>query len=236
MKNIAYYIDNFKMVVTLQKDGGDSCAHGCAIFYGIVAKTGLFNGEKYLTRLERSPGRYCRHPDPTMWYSNPDTLSRDQLTPLLCLLGLLKSKRRNDLFIEHLKHGLFFAWNVRMNAALPNTSDYAWKIPDLTGPEIWACWIRAYRFWPLYPLLMFFDIQTLIGGIQYRWFSPSTIQMNQVIVTDFSTRVMPTLTSLLARFVYGKVVSTKALDANWGESTPFNPPVNQYLDPVIQTW
>jgi hypothetical protein len=109
-------------------------------------------------------------------------------------------------------------------------------MPDITGPEIWASWIRAFRFWPLYPLLVVFDIQTLIGAIQDRYFPSTTIQMNQVLMTDYSTRIMPTPISLLARKVYGKDEPISALNKEYGDANPLNPPVNQYLVPIIEKW
>ena len=259
MKNVQDYIDNFGMVVTNEKDGGDSCAHGMAIMYGcaVTKTTPPLNPDTYISKLESSDkGRYRRHPDQTKWYSNTNTLSRDQLTPLLCYMGLVKHPGRVALFLRHLLKCLLLTWNTRENGAtsangylswpanlkfffginIPANPTYSMKLPDLTGPEIWACWIRAFRLWPLYPLLMIFDIQTLIGCIQNRYFPSTNIQMNNVITTDFSTRIMPTPTSLLARKIYGKSVPINALNANWGDPTPMNPPVNQYLNPVIETW
>jgi hypothetical protein len=236
MKNINDYIDNFNMITTLQKDGGDSCAHGCAILYGnyIVStppNIPQINLNAYTHNLDRPHG-YVRHPDPTKWYSNPKTFSRDQLTPLLCLLGLVHSIRLFDLFVEHLKRGLCFAWNTQQDNNIPG-----WKLPDVTGPDIWGAWIRAFRIYPLWPLLLVFDIPTLVGSMIYRTgLSSSTIQMNQVLMTDFSTRVMPTPTSWLAKKIYGKTTPINALNQNWGDATPFNPPVNQYLVPVIEEW
>lgn len=239
MKILTDYTDKWNMIVTSEKDGGDSCAYGCALMYVdiIKAQAHIIPKDNYLNQLEVAPGRYCRHPDPAKWYSNPDTLSRDQMTPLLVLLGLTKDvPRLKRLFWSHLKRGLLFAWNTRMNGAAPGTPKYAWKFPDITGPEIWATWIRSFRLYPLYPLLVAFDVQTLIGAIQDRYFPSTTIQMNQTLLTDFSTRIMPTPTSLLARFIYGKKTPIAALDHEYGDATPFNPPVNQYLVPIVNEW
>lgn len=226
------------MVVTLEKDGGDTCAHGNAIEYGAFL-TGQTDGILVANndKLQVSPGRFCRHPDTIKWYSNPDTLSRDQLTPLLLNLGLTSGHPRlKSLFFAHMRRGFLFAWNTRMNGAYPGQPTYAWKLPDLTGPEIWACWIRAMDAWYLYPLLCLFDVQTLISSVQRRYFATDNIQMNQVLITDFSTRRLPTPVSLLAREIYGKKVGRGALTTMWGDPMPNNPPVNQYLIPLLEGW
>lgn len=111
MKNLADYIDKNGMVCTLPnppQDGGDSCSHGCAILYSAI-RCGDVNTEAmlgtYTSKLEVNNGEYCRNPDPSMWYSRVNTFSRDQLTPLLALLGLRQQyPALRRLFWAHLKH------------------------------------------------------------------------------------------------------------------------------------
>lgn len=242
MKNINDYIDNFGMVVTkFDRDGGDSCAHGCAILYAAVRTMKLIPllnlMRKYPSALEVELGLYCRHPNPDKWYSRNDTFSRDQLTPLiayLSIIGVMAPIRR--LFKQHLKRGLLFAWNTREIDSYPGQDNYKWKIPDITGPEIWAMWIRAFNCYTLYPLLFLFDIQTLISSILYRFkLTDSTLQMNHVLMVDFSNEVMPTLISKLAKWIYGKETPKAALTKSWGPE--WQPPVDDFLIRLIdQQW
>lgn len=238
MKDIKSYIDSFGMITTLPGDGGDSCAHGCSIIYALMClgATDVFKQYPqlvpltYVSKLEKSNGRFVRHPDPAMWYSNPATFSRDQLIPLICLLGYVgHTHRLTRLFVAHLKLLLMFAWNTLPNGPTPYTQ---WKLPDLCGPDILGLYIRAFDWKLLYPLLFICDIPTLIGAIIYRLdLNSSTLQMNQVIVTDFSTQVMSTPVSWLAKKIYGKATPIAALNASWGPG--WQPPVDTYLIPMI---
>lgn len=237
MKNLSDYMDSFNMVVTLvDRDGGDSCAHGCAILYASVREDDI-NAEamlgQYTPKLEHTSGRYVRHPDPTKWYSHTDTFSRDQLTPLLALLGLRQQYAAlRRLFWQHMKHGLLFAWNTRDNDTFPGDADYAWKLPDVTFIDIMGMYIRGFDLWPLYPILMLCDIPTLIGSLIYRLkLSDSTIQMNQVIMVDYANTVMWTPVAWMAKKVYGKETPKAALAASWGPA--WQPPVDDFLTRLI---
>lgn len=241
MKNLSDYIDKNGMVCTLPnppQDGGDSCAHGCAILYAAIRNDDVPTEAMlgvYSSKLEVTSGRYCRNPDTTMWYSRVNTFSRDQLTPLLALLGIRQQyAATRRLFWQHMKHLLLFAWNTRQNASYPGTSAYAWKIPDITGPDILGMYIRAFDVWALYPILFLSDVFTLAGSIIYRLkLSSSTIQMNQIIMVDFSNLVMPTPISWLAQKIYGKATPIAALNASWGQYD-WQPPVEQYLGKMIE--
>lgn len=262
MKDIKDYIDQYGMIVTKGMDGGDSCAHGFSMIYASLIlngrdelKTALGSDSSgplstYSSKLELAPGRYVRHPDKDKWYSDLDRLSRDQFLPILAALGLVQHKEKlNRLFKAHLKRGLLFAWNTRKNFVykdkaeheLKSTPDvphnYKWKLPDLTGPEVWAAWIRAYRCKLLYPLLLILDLENLVGSVKRRMqgMQGDDIQMNHVVMTDFATRVMPTPVSLLSRFIYGKKCARWALNNKWGRLED-EPPVNQYLVPLVESW
>lgn len=237
MKNLNDYLDDFDMIVTLvDRDGGDSCAHGCAILYAAVrledisteALLGL-----YTPKLEVDSGLYCRHPDKTKWYSHNDTFSRDQLTPLIALLGIRQQYAAlRRLFRAHMKHLLLFAWNTRNNDTYQGEADYAWKLPDITFIDILGMYIRGFDVWALYPLLLLCDVPTLIGSLIYRLkLSSSTIQMNQVIMVDYANTVMRTPVAWLAKKVYGKETPKAALVASWGPA--FQPPVDEYLTRLI---
>jgi hypothetical protein len=242
VKKLSDYIDSYGMIVTTDTyDGGDSCAHGCAILYAAaVTGTPSLNPWQYVSNLEKSPGLYVRHPDPAKWYSRTNTFSRDQMTPLLALLGLLKDKKRLwQIFVRHLYHVLLFSWNTRRNDSYPDEHtgvSYAWKIPDLTIMDTWGVYIRGFRLWPLYPLLLICDLPTLVGSLIYRMkWSDSTIQMNHIVMVDFANRIMATPVSWIAKKIYGKEIPKAALIASWG--VWWQPPVDEYLTRLIEeTW
>lgn len=244
MKNIVHYIDQWRMVVNLfDRDGGDSCAHGCCILYAAsVTKddTHVLTAYDYVHRLEspdnRLAGRFKRHPDPTKWYSKLDTFSRDQFIGLLALITMKKMRRvRNALFLQHLKRGLLFFWNTHKNGSYPGEPAYKWKLPDIANPAIWGMWIRAFRCWPLYPVLIGLDFYNLLSSILYRTkIVKSTLQMNHIILVDSSVRFMPTPVSYLSRLIYGKTTPIEALEASWGPD--WQAPVDVYLTNLVKTW
>lgn len=185
---------------------------------------------------------YWRNPSLQRWslsfYNQYLYESRIPSTPLLAWLGTVghepAQRSAKYLFLAHLKRALLFTWNTRDNG-IPREEPAPWKLPDLTGPEIWAMWIRVFRVYLLYPLLLVFDVYTLLSSIIYRYLQSSTLQMDHIIVTDFSTRVMPTPTSLLARWIYGKKVALNALKVTFTDDED-NPPVDQYLGPLVKDW
>ena len=128
-----------------------------------------------LDQLECCPGNYRRHTDPNMWYSDCDRMSRDQWTPNAIAVGMLNiDDHRKRMFLGHLKRGLLFTTNVRHNWVYPPehpkydpNSDltYKWKLPDITILACWGYYIRSYKAWYLYPLLLLLDIDLLINSL-----------------------------------------------------------------------
>jgi len=124
-----------------------------------------------LFECQNSKGNYRRHPEETKfgiaYYCNgtyDGVMSRDQSIPLVVsLIFMGMHKRLRMYFLRHLMRGLLFTTNTRMNAMSLKTK----KLPDFTGPEFWALYIRSNPVTGilLYPLLCLFDIETLIGSI-----------------------------------------------------------------------
>lgn len=242
MKQLNDYIDKNGMICTSPTnglDGGDSCAYGFAIFYSAIIAHQIPNigsGVVYAKKLEQQPGRYCRNPDLTKWYSQTSTFSRDQLIPLICYLGIAGyTDFLIRLFIAHLKRGLLFAWNTTQDNQWVDKPGYTWKFPDLTGPDIWALWIRAFNAWYLYPLLIILDLYTLIGMLFYRLsLIQTTLQMNCILEIDFSNQKLMTPISWLTKKIYGKSMPIAALEETFGPE--MNPPVNQFMVPMVEKW
>lgn len=144
-----------------------------------------------------SNGFPIRHPDDTKWVGQPNRFSRDQLIAALCgLIGQDNSVWSYAFYQAH-KHRYFLtAWNTKGNGQmdLPN------KFPDVCGPEVWALWIRLKRPWWARLVLCTFDLQTLVGAIQWRWFTPKTnrVTRNHMLVCLATIEHQPTSVSRLA--------------------------------------
>jgi len=113
-------------------------------------------------------GAYVRHPQNnySSYYKHPwdGRISRDQLKGIL--LALIKQKNTKEIlkvFIHHAAWLWMFAYNARGNGSLTK-----WKLPDLTGPDVWAMYIRgvfgkaAILF---YPILCILDLHNLINAL-----------------------------------------------------------------------
>lgn len=140
-----------------------------------------------------------RHPDSTKWYGQKDRFSRDQLLAVLC--GDLNQDDYNVPFIyeSHKRKYFLTAWNTKGNGQM----DMLDKFPDICGPEVWALWIRIMSPWWSRVLLPLLDIQTLIGAIQWRWFTPATnrVTRNHMLVCLATRSNSPTVTSRLACWI-----------------------------------
>lgn len=125
-------------------------------------------------------GLYRRHPEPLMWYSDEHRGSRDNTKPMISSEAFSQTKssfKRLGLFIlRHLvtRLWLFDAKTKKNGADISRhdagTADYSFKFPTLTGPTIWAAYIRAMIqknkiAYILYPLLLVLDIEILINAI-----------------------------------------------------------------------
>lgn len=202
------YFDPYGLIVQLTgRDGGDSCQR-MGMFYYALARLGEPYANAYshsLDLLEHpdKPGIYRRHPDPSMWYSDWDRFSRDQATPLVICMGELNFKSRLwDFFKGHVKRWGFMT-NTRKNGVWKDEKehqvkaapwkdwDYKWKVPDLCGPEFFGLYIRAFKWWWLYPLLLICDLETFAGSISRR-FSKDKDVLNHVMISHYATTHYPT--------------------------------------------
>lgn len=212
------YYDAIGLPGTKGGDFGDSCA----IWSTVMA----LNPNVAMGKLA---GAYLgketpvRHPDKSKWYGLDWRFSRDQLVAYLC--GLIGIKRAGftglelatlRLFKMHRRQWFLLAWNVYRNHVYPtleehlakSTPDVAWdpkpKFPDVTGPEVWALWLRLYLegrpFFLLRPLIWLalnvLDLETLIGSVHWR-FRKDRVTRNHLLTTIVSRAVAPTVTSWL---------------------------------------
>ena len=175
-----------------QGDGGDSCyrnytAHLRSYILGLISLSDtatqsdysiVADPDKTQELLEVEPGIYVRNPfsnymipsQPTQWYNDPATTSRDQLTPVICFHALRsfhgdKSSASSlwRLFKACFKRGMF-AQNTKNNFGVPGT-----KIPDWITPDLWSIFLRGLGKWSyiLYPLIALLDSVMLIGALIY---------------------------------------------------------------------
>lgn len=154
-------------------------------------------------KLHPHPGVLLRHSNPDYDSSDWDRMSRDQLQSMVIAMGYWDQQQLKQLTWGHLKRGFIFTNNTRQNGATKrnhgaNGYSYAWKFPDITGPEIWGNFIRAFNAWWLYPLLVIFDIELFGGAIRWRFFSKHNIALNHTLSQMQAIDRMPTPLSWLA--------------------------------------
>lgn len=219
-KTVADFVDQWGILDKHNRpDGGDS-AHREGMFWTLCglmdsshmiywlseAKRWLNDFEPIMDKLQPHPGVILRHPNPNYDASDWDRMSRDQLIPIIMACGIWSQKHLKRCAWGHLKRGFLFTNNTRQNGATKHNHgtgnySYAWKLPDLTGPEIWALYIRAFNAWYLYPLLLLFDLETLIGSIIWRFWPKNNIAINHSLVCAYSNRYLPTPIIMLARWI-----------------------------------
>ena len=245
MKQLDQYKDKFGLItVGASRDGGDTCANECTIAY-----TNRMQDRFVLFFFNRAEKKLVRHPDTDRWYGFENRFSRDQFIPLLiCLSTFRFNKARWEVFFKHLLHGFLFAWNTRRNYRYPTLDqhlrakelghigreiehEWKWKMPDLTGPEIWALWIRVFRCYPLYPLLFLFDLETLVGTLVKNK-SEDNIHRNHILILHHGKKVMTTPIMWLARKLYDKDNARERNNRHYQHGS--YPPINKYLNRLLE--
>ncbi len=242
MKKWKNYLDENGLVVQRGGDGGDSLNRTSVVRFlaQILGDMDLMDKVGAVARLSNAYGKYRRSNHEGKWYSEYDRTSRDQLTPVLIYLGYISAgpyPAFNMLFFDHLKRGLLFTYNTRRNFQYPTLEEhlakstpdvkwnYGWKIPDVTGPEFWALYIRGFRAWYLYPLLYFFDLETLIASVITRFQKQKDDVINHAVVLEYAKVRMDTFVMKLARMITPRPLLQSRLDAFFGMDQ--EPPINE---------
>lgn len=174
-------------------DGGDSAQRMGMYYTGarLLEKNGydisdlrysnLLHQEEVMNKLYCSWtwGLYRRFPDGNMWYGDADRVGRDQSKPLISSEAFLRTTGSVKRLVAHigrhvlLRLGLFDAKTRKNGSSVAchgSNCDYGFKFPTLTGPSVWASYIRAAisknkLFYALYPLLVILDIEILINSL-----------------------------------------------------------------------
>jgi len=168
-------------------------------------------------------GVFIRHPNPDRDVSDWDRMSRDQLHPMIIAAGYWDQGELNRIIKGHLKRGFIFTNNTRRNGADKHNHrkidggemrDYGWKLPDITGPDVWGNFIRAKGAWYLYPFLLIFDLDMFVSAITWR-FRKDNIAMNHTISILHAMDKMPTFWSWLARKIMPVPKLIKLIDEHF---------------------
>lgn len=196
-------LDRYGLIIS-GGDGGDTCNRVYTTTFRLLLNFKLFSSERlplsevvrseaikklapmneFQKLLEIEPGIYVRHPDPLFWGSDPRNCSRDQLTPVICLLAFLSSYRHDlgasyrtklwDLLKECLKRYMF-AQNIYPNWIDPRLHDVKEKMPDFINFEIWGIfargWINTWWFPLALPVIFFGDFFLLLAAL-FKVFAP----------------------------------------------------------------
>lgn len=145
-----------------------------------------------------------RNPDPTKWWGQPGTMSRDNTFPLIVAMGLLGLQHQvYRLMFMLIKRAGWF-WNTKHIWPSPNDPV---KLPDLIGPMTVAALIRAGLLWPLYPLLVAIDLWAILAvavRITVAVYKPgdTSDDLNLTAYLLQAKKVFPTPFSFLARKLY----------------------------------
>jgi len=220
--SVSKFIDKFGLLDKKHKpDGGDS-GHREGLYWSLLAMMSIIDKKQYLRsshfryevqylnvmrKIHPHDGVILRHSNPLYDASDWDRMSRDQLQPNIIAAGYWSKKQLVRLLKGHLVRGLLFAGNTRRNGATKSNHNklvageirnYGWKIPDLTGPDIWANYIRAFNIKILYPLLLILDIELFIGSIIWRY-KKGNITMNHTLSLLQAIDRMPTFWTWLSK-------------------------------------
>lgn len=150
-----------------QHEGNGVYGGGDALnFTGMLVLVGGSSIKIYNT-FRKGFGALSRHPTEgySSYYKHPwdGRISRDQLTGALA--GMIAQRDRVGVlkvFIHHAAWLWLFAYNTRKNGDLSK-----WKWPDITGPDIWAMYIRGLlgkAAYLLFPILCAFDLMLIANA------------------------------------------------------------------------
>lgn len=167
-------------------DGGDTAA--------ILGTLRFFQNRTYPSLIwDYRTDVPLRHPDGSRWYGQPDRFSRDQMISILC--GMLGSFSifQHKLYRAHKRRWFLTAWNIRKNGVM----DTPKKFPDITGPTVWALWLRLRgpRWAPL--VLWLLDLEMLLSALHWRYLRKDRVTRNHMLVSLASVKYSPTWVSRL---------------------------------------
>lgn len=176
--------DKFGLIVQADGDGGD-CAQREGMWFFVKPSSLELNLNNATIYLQPFSGVWIRHPK----YPDTKDCSRDQLDPIIMALGKNAQNMPislKDTFKAHI--GRFFFYQ---------NGDW----PMLTTPGLY---IRAFKAWYLYPILLALDIGFLGAALENLMRSnPDDVDDNNNIMRmTQAAQVYPTPLSSLGRKLY----------------------------------
>ncbi len=146
---------------------------------------------------------YVRHPDPSMWYSNPLNVSCDQLNAVIN--GALANQSKKTML--HIAKGFIkrygFAPNIYPNWCKKGDKDYQKKIPDLIRPAMIRKILTGLYGWWMWPLYNLLDAHLLVD-LLLRKFNKWDYDAQGCIDYFLYDKYCPTPVSKLALYFYLK--------------------------------
>lgn len=235
MRDLNRYVDKFGLIVqdvngNTYGDGGDSANKTSHLEIALFLKQEPSHKSFEVLKDVQKATPFIRHPDPSKWYSETNRFSRDQATPYLIALALNKDyKMLSHFFFRHMMHGFLFMWNTVPNW-VPSIGAKK-KLPDFTFAEFFNVYIRGFRLYPLYPLLLLGDLE-MLGGAIIKRFDKDKDVANSLANILLAQTVMPTPLSYLARKII-KPVAQKKLDEYFREDM-MEPPINEFYRQTVE--
>lgn len=238
------YIDRHGLICQKEADGslgGGDTSNREALF-AIAECLALLPIKRTMTwelrrsRLEQAPGLFIRHPGPgPSFWSDPKEWSRDQQSPFTKALVF-----KNDTWTLN---RLYDAHKKRLFKCQNN---------DWFGP---AVYIRAFKWYWLWPLLCIFDLAILVNSLiaiglipKYHYDKKKflritedevDIDINHTIDLIYARKFMPTPISWLARKLYAWFRSFGGVQRAWNHyfrPESGGPPFEELYAPFIDRW
>jgi hypothetical protein len=192
------YKDNNDLIVQRDGDGGDTCQRTGMFYFGLFLRgdqiAEIFDKFLDAVLLLCKDGLLVRHPgtadSPSFW-SDPKELSRDQQDAMIVAGGAFGVRPMLNRVLERqVKRGMFY------------------QNMDLPLLQTFSVWIRAYRAYILWPLLLITDLGFFLTWAGIMWKGRKdpdySDDNNHIIRLLQAWKFMPTPVSWAARKLYAK--------------------------------
>lgn len=226
-KNWSEFVDSYGLIVQVGAyfpgsiDRGDSLQrngfYALAITHNQKKSSAIYVFEKYkfkrrMKKCNVGPGLYVRHPAPegnahtSIWKT-----SRDQMRSNIIAAGIFKQDGILKPILKALAGRWFKFWNIMKDGEpdwnkAPNEWSMGRKFGDISGPEDFACYIRALRWYWLYPVVAVLDVAMVLGSIVKIFVTVNNPKeyddVSRIVLLYQAQKVMPTPLSWLARKLY----------------------------------
>lgn len=223
------YYDSNGLIVQQDMDGGDTAGReGDYWFAQALYAQGpcglevsqLEEFDRVLTLLQASPGVFIRHPranpivPPEKAWNDPSDFSRDQAISIILALGeMCQYDILRPMLWQQIKRlGVYQNFSMKWSKDKPdNDNDYKqiysklWIKGDIGGPQDINYYIRGFKAWYLWPILLLGDlflltnscIRVIVGNDDN-----TSDDINHTLALKQAQRHLSTPISWLARKIY----------------------------------